>query len=121
MKSLHLVAVLLFSFGLLLTADHSQSYAKSETKETVAAVEKKVDTQKSSIAKKSAKPLPGSIGLNSADKDTLVQLPGVGPKTADAIIEYRSTNGKFKSVDDLVNVKGIGKKSLEKLKLYLKV
>ena len=42
-------------------------------------------------------------------------LNGVGPSTADAIIEYRDAHGKFKTVDELANVKGIGDKKLEKL------
>jgi len=121
MKTLHLVAALLFSFGLLLAADHTESYAKGQTEASVAAVEKKIDGKKSSITKSSTKPPLGIIGLNSAEKAELVQLPGVGPKTADAILDYRNVNGKFKSVDELVNVKGIGKKSLEKLKPFLKV
>jgi competence protein ComEA len=47
-------------------------------------------------------------------------LPGVGKKKAAAIIEYRTKNGKFKSVNDLVNVKGVGKKMLAKLKDQIK-
>jgi len=61
-----------------------------------------------------------NLDINSADKDLLVQLPGVGPKTADAILKYRKENGEFKSVDDLTNVKGIGNKKLLKMKPFLK-
>ena len=61
-----------------------------------------------------------NLDINSADKELLVQLPGVGPKTADAILKYRKENGEFKSVDDLTNVKGIGNKKLLKLKPFLK-
>lgn len=60
------------------------------------------------------------VDLNTATLEQLVALPGVGKKKAAAIIEYRTKNGKFKSVDELVNVKGVGKKMLEKLKGQVK-
>lgn len=56
-----------------------------------------------------------SININTATSSELQMLPGVGGKTADAIIKYREQNGDFKSVADLVNVKGIGDKKVEKL------
>ncbi|EPZ44322.1 ComEA family DNA-binding protein [Alicyclobacillus acidoterrestris] len=52
------------------------------------------------------------IDLNTADAATLESLPGVGPKRAAAIVSYRSAHGLFHSVDDLLNVKGIGSKTL---------
>jgi competence protein ComEA len=61
------------------------------------------------------------INLNTASLAQLASLSGVGKKKAAAIIEYRTKNGKFKSVDDLVNVKGIGKKMLQKLKGKVKI
>ncbi|MEP1447591.1 MAG: helix-hairpin-helix domain-containing protein [Paraglaciecola sp.] len=61
------------------------------------------------------------VDLNTATLEQLVTLPGVGKKKAAAIIEYRTKKGKFKSVDELVNVKGVGKKMLEKLKGQIKV
>jgi len=48
-----------------------------------------------------------------------VLLPGIGKKTADAVIEYRTKNGDFKAVDDIAKVKGIGAKKLEKIQQYL--
>jgi competence protein ComEA len=60
------------------------------------------------------------INLNTASLAQLASLPGVGKKKAAAIMEYRTKNGKFKSVDDLVKVKGIGKKMLQKLKGQVK-
>lgn len=59
------------------------------------------------------------INLNTADEATLASLPGVGTKTASAIVTYRKENGEFKDIGDLVNVKGIGEKKLAKLKPYL--
>jgi competence protein ComEA len=55
----------------------------------------------------------GKININTATADELTQLQKVGPKTAERIVAYRDTNGPFKTVDDLKNVKGIGDKILE--------
>lgn len=56
-----------------------------------------------------------SLDVNSATADQLAkQLSGIGPAKAKAIIEYRETQGPFKSVDDLARVKGIGKSTVEK-------
>jgi competence protein ComEA len=56
------------------------------------------------------------INLNKADINELQKLPGIGPSKATAIIEYRETNGSFKSVEDMKNISGIGDKTFEKLK-----
>ena len=61
------------------------------------------------------------INLNTATADELTALNGVGPAKADAIIEYRTANGAFRSVDEIVNVPGIGEKSLEKWRDQLTV
>jgi competence protein ComEA len=52
----------------------------------------------------------GKINLNKADENELQNLPGIGPSKAAAIMEYRVTNGPFKSVEDLKNISGIGDK-----------
>jgi len=57
-----------------------------------------------------------AINLNTATIDQLETLPGIGPKTAERIIEYRTKSGGFKRIEDLMNVKGIGEKSFLKLK-----
>ncbi len=56
------------------------------------------------------------MNINTASPEELEILPGIGPKKAADIEEYRKKNGKFKTIEELVNVKGIGEKSLEKLK-----
>ena len=56
------------------------------------------------------------ININSASQAELESINGVGPKTAQAIIEYRSQNGSFARVEDIMNVKGIGPKKFESMK-----
>ncbi len=59
----------------------------------------------------SAKP----VNVNTADAQTISEsLKGIGQKKADEIIRYRTKNGKFKSPADLINVKGIGQKTIDK-------
>ncbi|MDA0987140.1 MAG: helix-hairpin-helix domain-containing protein [Bacteroidetes bacterium] len=59
------------------------------------------------------------INLNKATKRQLMLLPGIGEVTAEKIIQFRDNEGIFKNIDDLLKVKGIGKKKLDKLKPYL--
>lgn len=127
MKLLNLCVALVFSLSLCLTAIVDNSYAAS--KETSSKVEKTTKAAKSTktkttstkkSAKDSAKKATKPININTADKKMLTQLPGVGPATADAIVKYRKANGKFKSAKDLLNVKGIGEKTLKKMKPLLK-
>ena len=58
----------------------------------------------------------GVVNINTASKEALETLPRIGPAMADRIIAYRSSEGPFGSVDELVAVKGIGPKTLEKLR-----
>ena len=61
----------------------------------------------------------GPVPLNSATLEELDTLPGIGPVTAQAILDYREANGPFSSLDELTNVYGIGEKTLEKIRPYL--
>ncbi|MBF0937073.1 ComEA family DNA-binding protein [Abiotrophia sp.] len=61
-------------------------------------------------------PNSGKVNINQADLAQLETLPGIGAKKAQAIIDYRTANGSFHSLEDLGKVKGIGPKMLEKLK-----
>ena len=60
-----------------------------------------------------------AVNLNTATKDELQSVKGIGPKKAEAIIEYRKKNGLFKTVDDLKYVAGFGSKSVAKVRLLL--
>ncbi|HGI8611721.1 TPA: helix-hairpin-helix domain-containing protein [Streptococcus agalactiae] len=57
----------------------------------------------------------GKINLNKADLSSLQTISGVGAKRAQDILDYRDSQGGFKTIDDLKNVSGIGEKTLEKL------
>ena len=75
--------------------------------------------KKVSKTKRTSLPEIRSININTAGVKDLNRLPGIGLKTASKIIEYRQNYGDFNSVDDLLEVKGIGKKKLEKIKSYI--
>jgi competence ComEA-like helix-hairpin-helix protein len=61
------------------------------------------------------------IDLNTATSELLRRLPGVGPVTAQRILDYRKKSGPFQSVDDLLAVRGISSKRLEKIRQYVMV
>jgi comEA protein len=71
------------------------------------------------VAKK--KPPAHPININTAGATELQQVPGIGPSTAQKILDTRKSYGAFKSVDDLLAIKGIGPKKLEKMRKYLTI
>lgn len=66
-------------------------------------------------------PVFAAVNINTATQSELESVKGLGPAKAKAIIEYRQANGIFKSVDDLDNVKGFGKASIDKMREELSV
>ncbi len=104
MKIVNVLMAVIFTCVLGFSTLPGEAYAKSSSE--------KVTTEKAAVK---------NIDINSANKETLTQIPGIGPKTADSILTYRKANGEFKSVNDLTNVKGIGDKSLKKMKPFLKM
>lgn len=104
-KTLAILLLLLFAAGSALA---EQSPAPSQATPPPAAQKSTANAQ-----------LQGTVNINTADATQLALLPGIGPKAADSIIEYRKSAGDFTSIDDLVRVKGIGPKTLEKLRPYL--
>src|SRR5271169_4088710 len=71
------------------------------------------------LAKK--KPPLHPVNINTADAAELQEVPGIGPVTAEKILQMRKSYGAFKSVDDLRAIKGIGPIRLEKMRRYLEV
>ena len=71
------------------------------------------------LAKK--KPPAHPININTAGATELQQVPGIGPSTAQKILDTRKSYGAFKSVDELLAIKGIGTTKLEKMRKYLTV
>jgi competence protein ComEA len=77
-------------------------------------------TLSAGLAAAAAKPAPaGKVNINSASVEQLSALPGIGAKLAARIVEHRQKTGAFKSVQELMNVKGVGEKNFEKLQPYL--
>ena len=63
----------------------------------------------------------GVVNINTATKEQLMTLDGIGEVKATAILDYRRENGNFYTVDELMNVTGIGEKTLEKIRARIKV
>ena len=61
------------------------------------------------------------VNINTANEAELEQLPGIGPSISSKIVEYRNKNGKFKSIEDIKNVTGIGDSKFDKIKEYSKI
>lgn len=95
----------------------SEEEEEPSTARTVPQTAKKPRTH--TAKKKPAK--PPVLNLNTASLSQLELLPGIGPKMAERVVEYRKAHGAFSSPEQVMDVKGIGPKKFEKLKAYLKV
>ena len=76
------------------------------------------DRQRSSKASEAVAPRRGAVNINLASAAQLERLPGVGPATAEAIVKRRNMR-PFMNVDDLMDIRGIGSKKLEKMRPYV--
>lgn len=103
--------------GFLAEADTDQvNFAQHVTDQMVIYVPKVGEETAPSVSTLSSGSAEGDlVNINTADAERLQTLPGIGPKKAAEIIQYRETNGSFQSVDELEKVSGIGKKTVEKL------
>lgn len=66
-----------------------------------------------------AEGIEGKVNINTGTESQLALLPGVGPKLATEIIRYRTTNGNFKTLDDIKKVSGIADKKFEKIRDFI--
>ncbi|MBR1729966.1 MAG: helix-hairpin-helix domain-containing protein [Selenomonadaceae bacterium] len=116
--------------GLLPTADieNFNGAEKIEDGQHIRIPEKKIDPKKENSSnenandnKKAASTNGDVVNINTADVNELATLKGIGPKTAERIIEYRKNNGSFKSIEEIKNVKGIGDKKFENIKDRLRI
>ena len=116
--------------GLLPTADieNFNGAEKIEDGQHIRISEKKIDPTKENSSnenandnKKAVSSNDTVVNINTADVNELATLKGIGPKTAERIIEYRQNNGSFKSIEEIKNVKGIGDKKFENIKDRLRI
>lgn len=90
------------------TTENNNSVASSVPNSTVSSQSPKTESSVNNT------PKTDLININYADLDQLQQLDGIGKVKAQAIIDYRESHGAFRTIDELVNVDGIGEKTLEK-------
>lgn len=101
-------------------------FSKDELK-TIRSIKSSEDSLKNLEGKKKKKGKKGedlqekSININTASKEQLVLLPGIGDSTADKILLYKKEHGAFKSIEDIMKIKGIGAKKFEKMKPYITI
>ncbi|MEG0979054.1 MAG: helix-hairpin-helix domain-containing protein [Oscillospiraceae bacterium] len=102
--------------GISNVSDTSINTSRNNNNDVKVASEVKnnIDNSKPNLKKK-------IVNINTAMLDELLSLDGIGEVKANAIIEYRTKNGSFNSVDELINVSGIGKKTLDKIRNYVTI
>lgn len=99
------VAFLCVMIGILVgrrTAGNYHTVSQADMSVSISATDKSV--------------FAGKLDINTADVSALSDLPGIGPVLAQRIIDYRTENGDFKNIEDLLCVKGIGQKRLDEIR-----
>ena len=105
--------VILTAGGFTSDADQSQiNLAQKVQDEMIIIVPKIGDESESGAGSVESN---GKIKVNMATQEEIEQLPGIGPAKAQAIIQHREEHGLFNSIEDLLNVSGIGQKTLENM------
>ncbi len=109
------VAVKVYKVYIVPAAGVSFDYSRSDSLFTALSLSAAADSGRADA------PVPRKVRLNSATKSELMTLPGIGEATAERILLYREERGKFRTLEELKNVKGIGEKKFEKLKPHIEV
>lgn len=108
--------------GFMKQADQSMvNLAQKVQDEMVIAIPKKGDDTGDADATENTTNTQEKINLNKAELAEIETLPGIGPSKAQTIIDYREENGLFQTVDDLLEISGIGEKTLENLEEEIQV
>ena len=98
--------------GAKKTQNEIQTRVQAKPSETIVIKQQ----NKNQNQKTSAVTIDNRVNINSASAKELERLNGVGPSIAAKIVEYRNSHGNFSSPEDLLNVRGIGKVKLEKMR-----
>jgi competence protein ComEA len=124
-KTLAKMLSLLAPFGVSWSADSlaivSENIQPTELKSASQADPTSAPEKQDRQVSPSKSELTSIVNLNKASLDELCTLPGIGPVKAQAIIDYRKQSGGFSSIEEIVKVKGIGAKTLEKIRARLSI
>lgn len=107
--------------GLLDDADTSTLNLSQKVKDQMVIYVLKYGEKPKQISDSSSSSNTDVININTANKEQLMKISGVGKTKAEAIISYREKNGDFKKKEDITKVKGIGKATFEKIKDKIEV
>lgn len=97
---------------------------EKENEKTNVIVESNIETENNNSSYSNAsdgKNTNSKVNINTASKEELDTLPGIGPSTAEKIINYRKENGKFKSIEGIKDVSGIGDSKYENIKDMIEI
>ncbi|MBN1154828.1 helix-hairpin-helix domain-containing protein [candidate division KSB1 bacterium] len=124
MVSVLLLSLLVHAFNYVSSKNHVQ------TREQIQYVMLRdgISKQAEQIGESSTEPIQNQtdrsvrqVDINTASKEELMTVPSIGPVLAERIVAYREKHGDFKAIDEMINVKGIGRVTLIKIKTYLKI
>lgn len=119
MSNIRQLITTLFTLTLLVTSPNLLASPTIDQSTNSDKMQKDTENSKEKLSKKTKKQTLkySSVNINSAsEKELMLSLKGIGKKKAKAIIDYRKKHGQFKAVEDLIKVKGIGEKLIEKNK-----
>ncbi|MNI39747.1 ComE operon protein 1 [compost metagenome] len=120
MRTLSTSAVETEATGKKLAAETGSAAAnKTEDKAVVSGVADDLSDSAAKTTSAADMAVDGLIHINTAGLKELQEIPGIGEKKAQAILDYRNQNGAFSSIHDLTKIKGIGEKMLEKMKPHI--